>query len=133
MIVVLGLVTFEHFAAGDVNDNVPQFSPTSYTFYVDYYASPGAVVGAVTATDGDVGKYGVVTYSLEQTSLDKEYFAIDVTGRISVRISPSSGQLTYAAAISVTARASDVGGNEDTSMVLIIVSGICFAFITRDI
>ncbi|XP_052762071.1 cadherin EGF LAG seven-pass G-type receptor 2-like [Mya arenaria] len=107
----------------DVNDNVPIFSPLSYTYYISYYASAGTSVGTVTATDNDAGAYGVITYTLDQSSLSEEYFAIDSSGMITTKIQPSSGSLGYGTSVTITAMASDVGGNEDTATVVIIVSG----------
>ncbi|KFQ74258.1 Protocadherin beta-15, partial [Phaethon lepturus] len=47
----------------DVNDNAPAFNQTSYTMYVRENNVPTALVGAVSATDADVGPNAKVTYS----------------------------------------------------------------------
>ncbi|XP_052820082.1 protocadherin gamma-B1-like [Mya arenaria] len=106
----------------DANDNVPTFSPTSYSFYVSYYADAGTTLGYVTATDGDAGPNGVITFTLNQTSLGDEFFAIDSSGAITLKGSPSSMSLGYGTSVTVTSLASDVGGNEDTASVTIIIS-----------
>uniref|UniRef100_A0A8D0EHZ4 Cadherin domain-containing protein n=1 Tax=Strix occidentalis caurina TaxID=311401 RepID=A0A8D0EHZ4_STROC len=48
----------------DVNDNVPVFNQTSYTMYVHENNVPTVLVGAVSASDADVGPNAKVTYSL---------------------------------------------------------------------
>ncbi|GAB0196183.1 protocadherin beta-15-like [Grus japonensis] len=48
----------------DVNDNAPVFNQTSYTMYVRENNVPTALVGAVSASDADVGPNAKVTYSL---------------------------------------------------------------------
>ncbi|KAM6196400.1 protocadherin beta-15-like [Sarcoramphus papa] len=48
----------------DVNDNVPVFNQTSYTMYVRENNVPTVLVGAVSASDADVGLNAKVTYSL---------------------------------------------------------------------
>ncbi|NXI48659.1 PCDB8 protein, partial [Galbula dea] len=48
----------------DVNDNAPVFNQTSYTMYVRENNVPRVLVGAVNASDADVGPNAKVTYSL---------------------------------------------------------------------
>ncbi|XP_075366275.1 protocadherin beta-4-like [Mycteria americana] len=48
----------------DVNDNAPVFNQTSYTMSVRENNVPTVLVGAVSATDADVGPNAKVTYSL---------------------------------------------------------------------
>ncbi|XP_051486845.1 protocadherin beta-15-like [Apus apus] len=48
----------------DVNDNAPVFNQTSYTMYVRENNVPTALVGAVSASDADVGPNAKVTYFL---------------------------------------------------------------------
>ena len=43
----------------NVNDNRPTFSPSFYSWEVDYNATEQTSVGTVTATDGDIGKYNI--------------------------------------------------------------------------
>ncbi|WAR14433.1 FAT4-like protein [Mya arenaria] len=95
-------------SGNDANDNVPTFSPTSYSFYVSYYADAGTTLGYVTATDGDAGPNGVITFTLNQTSLGDEFFAIDSSGAITLKGSPSSMSLGYGTSVTVTSLASDV-------------------------
>lgn len=99
------------------------FSPISYTFYVNYYATAGTTVGKVTASDDDIGIYGVLTYALDQTSLSVEHFAIDEYGEITVQVTPPGSIMGYATSVALTASAFDAGALSDTATVLIIVSG----------
>ncbi|XP_062485284.1 protocadherin beta-15-like [Pezoporus occidentalis] len=48
----------------DMNDNAPVFNQTSYTMYVRENNVPTVLVGAVIATDADMGPNAKVTYSL---------------------------------------------------------------------
>ncbi|XP_009490133.2 protocadherin beta-15 [Pelecanus crispus] len=48
----------------DVNDNAPVFNQTSYTMYVRENNVPTVLVGAVSASDADVGPNAKVTYFL---------------------------------------------------------------------
>ncbi|NXY91670.1 PCDB1 protein, partial [Alcedo cyanopectus] len=48
----------------DVNDNAPVFNQTSYTMYVHENNVPTLLIGAVRASDADVGPNAKVTYSL---------------------------------------------------------------------
>ncbi|XP_068273288.1 protocadherin beta-15-like [Nyctibius grandis] len=48
----------------DINDNAPVFNQTSYTMYVRENNVPTVLVGAVSASDADVGPNAKVTYSL---------------------------------------------------------------------
>lgn len=101
------------------------FSPTQYSFFVNYYASAGTLVGTVTATDADTGLYGVLTYTLDQSSLPSEHFAVDNNGHISLQISPqaSGSSLNYSSSVTISVLASDGGGESDTAEVIIVVSG----------
>ncbi|XP_060585336.1 cadherin-23-like [Ruditapes philippinarum] len=107
----------------DANDNPPVFSPTTYSFHVSYYASTGTSVGTVTATDADTGPYGVITYTLDQSSLSLEYFGISNTGEITVLLTPQGSDLAFGTSVTVTATASDIGARTDTASVVLIISG----------
>lgn len=107
----------------DANDNIPLFSPTAYSFFINYYAPAGTVVGKVSATDGDSGTYGVLSYSLDQTSLSGAYFTIDNTGQISLTASPANTDLGFSSTITIKSTASDIGGLSDDANVVIVISG----------
>ena len=78
----------------------------------------------MTASDADLGSYGVLTLALDQTSLGGDYFAIDNNGDITTKQAVASTSISYATPYVLTATASDVGGNEDSAFVTLIISGI---------
>lgn len=93
---------------------------------MSYYANAGTSIGTITATDADVGSYGVLTYSIDQSHLGAEYFAISSSGEISVKTTPQGSALSYASSATVVATASDVGALTDTAEITIIISGTSF-------
>ncbi|XP_050312281.1 cadherin-89D isoform X2 [Anthonomus grandis grandis] len=71
----------------DANDNNPTFIPTNlYDFTITTQAKKGDKVGQVQATDPDLGRNGVVLYSLQKTSNSSDSFEIE----------PRSGKLVVA-------------------------------------
>ncbi|XP_045159272.2 cadherin-23-like [Mercenaria mercenaria] len=106
----------------DDNDNSPIFSPATYSFHISYYAVVGTSVGTITATDADIGAYGVITYTLDQSSLSAEQFAVSNTGEITVLQTPQGSAVGYATSVTLTATASDVGAQSDTATVVIVIS-----------
>lgn len=44
----------------DVNDNVPAFSKSFYTFYISPSESVNTVIGTLQATDADAGNFGKI-------------------------------------------------------------------------
>ena len=42
----------------DVNDHIPVFGSSAYTFFASPWTSVGTVIGQITATDGDLGSFG---------------------------------------------------------------------------
>ncbi|XP_053376788.1 cadherin-23-like [Mercenaria mercenaria] len=104
----------------DSNDNTPVFSPASYSFFISYYSSAGTAVGTVTATDGDTGNFGTISYTLDQTSLLDEYFTVDSSGQITVLKSPSP--LGYSTTVTLNVTAADSGGLSDIASVTIGIS-----------
>jgi len=64
----------------DVNDNAPEFLVQNYTVKALEDLPIGSVVAIVTAVDPDLGKGGIVSYSLESESsseVDEKMFEID--------------------------------------------------------
>ncbi|XP_053376790.1 protocadherin Fat 4-like [Mercenaria mercenaria] len=104
----------------DSNDNTPVFFPASYSFFISYYSSVGTDVGTVTATDGDTGTFGTLSYTLDQASLLDEYFAVDTNGQITVLKSPSP--LGYSTTVTINATATDGGGLSAIASVTIGIS-----------
>jgi len=56
---VFAIITVE-----DVNDNIPQFLNTPYTFELAEHAQVGTAIGNVTATDADVGRNSQIEYAI---------------------------------------------------------------------
>lgn len=82
---------------GDINDHKPQFAQEVMTYQVPENSPPGTILKPVSvgllrnsvslATDGDVGKNGMVKYSFIEGSRTAENFSIDpFTAVISTRI-----------------------------------------------
>nr|XP_054754586.1 protocadherin Fat 4-like [Lytechinus pictus] len=67
--------TSVHVEVLDVNDNPPQFSPTSYTATLPATSSQGRFVAAIQASDADLQDNAVITYSI--TSGDTNKFRVD--------------------------------------------------------
>ena len=107
----------------DENDNTPVFAPTSYTFYLSYYANVGTTVGVVTANDADSGVYGNINFILDQAVLGTEIFSVDNVGVVVVKNDFRAGGLNYSSSVSLSMAAVDTGGLTATATVLIIISG----------
>lgn len=60
----------------DVNDNTPNFPATTYSFSVNQYTSPGAVIGTLTPTDADSGSNADLTCSGVSTSAYGSYYTV---------------------------------------------------------
>ncbi|XP_033727609.1 cadherin-23-like [Pecten maximus] len=103
----------------DVNDNTPTFRADYYTFSTTIYVSVGDVIGTVTATDGDLGIYGSMTYSIDQSSLTDTYFGVTGTG--GVYITKSVASLGKGTSFTFTAVVTDYGGLNDTAWVTVVV------------
>uniref|UniRef100_A0A0A9XXM0 Cadherin-87A n=1 Tax=Lygus hesperus TaxID=30085 RepID=A0A0A9XXM0_LYGHE len=72
----------------NINDMDPTFDKDEYTFWVEENSKAGTLVGQVTATDGDVGYAGKVSYSFSEPNslftIDKESGEIYVTSSTSL-------------------------------------------------
>ncbi|XP_071949334.1 protein dachsous-like [Antedon mediterranea] len=66
----------------DVNDMPPHFEPTSYSMNVSENMSPGTVIGQVTATDGDTGENGRLTYEIPNGIADNMFTVNAETGEV---------------------------------------------------
>lgn len=58
----------------DENDNAPQFTNETFTFYIPENEAPDSYVGRLTATDNDVGRNAELTFSIGTSQTD---FSID--------------------------------------------------------
>ena len=66
----------------NVNDQSPVFSSKIYEVRIPEHSPAGTTLITVSATDGDAGSFGLITYSL--TGENAKYFAIDASGAITV-------------------------------------------------
>ncbi|XP_061179511.1 protocadherin-like wing polarity protein stan, partial [Saccostrea echinata] len=103
----------------DVNDNTPAFGSSTYTFYAQPSTGVGTVLGSIAATDGDVGSFGTVSYTLDQTSLGYEYFGVQSNGDFYVKNGLTS--FSSGTTVTLTATAQDSGGLKDTAPVTIVI------------
>ena len=58
----------------DENDNKPEFTNTTFRFYIRENEPPDSFVGKLTATDNDIGRNAELTFSISNAKTD---FAID--------------------------------------------------------
>ena len=119
--VAMGVVTIE---VEFVNLHQPQFVSDTYNFLVREDARPLSFVGQVSATDGDVGSYGEISYAITDGNSNKFY--IDASsGSISV-LSPLDRETEDFYVLTVTALDGGISASEssrmtDTSIVSISV------------
>ncbi|XP_051506046.1 protocadherin gamma-A11-like isoform X4 [Myxocyprinus asiaticus] len=107
----------------DANDNAPVFSQSVYRASIPENISKESTVLRVSATDGDLGSNGEVTYSFSQSSQSfSDLFKIDsTTGDITV-----NGPLDFEKSkkYELYVEATDKGGLSDTSKVHIEITDI---------
>ena len=71
----------------DANDNMPEFHPVSYEFYVPENLSPNSPVGFVNASDRDSYRHNAIIYSVDPSSDPDALFYVDPnTGAIVTRM-----------------------------------------------
>ncbi|KAL3888204.1 hypothetical protein ACJMK2_000580 [Sinanodonta woodiana] len=102
-----------------VNDHLPSFQLSSYTFYVAAATAVGTLAFSLTATDHDTNTGDVITYSLNQSMLADSYFMITNDG--SVYVLKTLAPLYIGAELSFIARATDSASHVGTSTVLVKV------------
>ncbi|XP_021355490.1 cadherin-23-like isoform X2 [Mizuhopecten yessoensis] len=103
----------------NINDNTPTFNPSVYTWYTDSTSTIGTSVGTVTATDGDIGDFGTISYSLDN-SADAAYLGVTNQGVVYVKSSIESlgtGGSTLAFIVTAT----DTGSLAGNAAVQIII------------
>ncbi|XP_049895890.1 protocadherin beta-1-like, partial [Epinephelus moara] len=107
----------------DANDNEPVFNQSVYKASVMENTLKGTSIVTVNATDADSGSYGLITYSLSQsTGSAANIFIIDEnTGTVSV-----SGQIDYERdrKYEVRVEAKDQGGLTGTSKIIVDVTDV---------
>ncbi|XP_045205402.2 protocadherin Fat 3-like [Mercenaria mercenaria] len=104
----------------NLNDNAPAFSYSSYVWFVSEVDPVGTTVGTVNVTDGDIGTYGDLAYSLDQSSLTTEYFEIDTSGVVKIKNSISA--LGPGVVPTFYVIATDGGGNATRATATVIIA-----------
>ena len=100
------------------NDERPIFSETEYTFYLHENSAAG-VIGALNATDRDVGSFGRVQYSI--TSGSNAYITLNKdTGELS-SVAPIDRETVMTNPITFTVTATDQGQPSRTAVVQVTV------------
>lgn len=106
----------------NINDNTPTFTASSYSFFASSTADVGTIIASLPATDGDIGTFGDVTYSIDPTSTGANYFGISSTGDLFVASSLSGFYSGQTLAVSLTA--TDGGGLTDIATVTLIIPAV---------
>ncbi|XP_069104319.1 cadherin EGF LAG seven-pass G-type receptor 2-like [Argopecten irradians] len=103
----------------DVNDHVPTFGELDYTIFTNIYSNVGDIIGNIEATDGDLGIYGAISYSLDTSGLNGADFGVSGTGNIFLNRPLSTyGDGGY---FPFTATVTDYGGLTSTANVAVVV------------
>ena len=98
----------------------PDFDPASYSFTVDETTSTGSLLGTVAAPDPD--EEDVVSYSITAGNEDGKFTIAGDTGEITLAAALDQ---TLASSYTLTVRAKDGNGGEDTASVSITVASVC--------
>ncbi|XP_055996535.1 cadherin-23-like isoform X2 [Ostrea edulis] len=103
----------------NINDNTPTFTASSYSFYAFSTADVGTIIASLPATDGDIGTFGDITYTIDQTSTGGNYFGISNTGDL--LITSSLGGFSSGTTLAVTITATDGGGLTDSATITLVI------------
>ncbi|KAL3872781.1 hypothetical protein ACJMK2_035982, partial [Sinanodonta woodiana] len=83
----------------EINDHVPTFQYSSYTFYAYNNAAVGFMLGNVSATDADSGTNGNFVLSSDQSGLPENYFSVSSSGQVTIQRSlykvPAGTELAF--------------------------------------
>ncbi|XP_067948846.1 protocadherin Fat 4-like [Watersipora subatra] len=71
-----------HIKLSDANNRSPSFDPSSYSVNIKESAEIGTIVGAVTATDDDIGANAVIIFSITEGNEDGTFDILRETGEI---------------------------------------------------
>lgn len=104
----------------DTNDNVPEFTETSYRFHVKENSPQGQKISDISATDIDSGDFGKIKYSLKGFGSEK-FYTLATSGGIYVNENLDyEQQKSY----SLTLEAQDGGGKVSSVNVFIEVDDL---------
>ena len=98
----------------------PEFDSESYGFTVDETAPTGSLVGTVAAPDADEGD--AVAYTITSGNGDGKFSHDEETGEITLA---DTLDQTLVSSYTLTVRAEDGNGGEDTASVAITVGSVC--------
>ncbi|XP_064602243.1 protocadherin Fat 4-like isoform X2 [Liolophura sinensis] len=104
----------------DVNDKMPIFSQTSYSFSLAENIPGGTIVGKVTATDPDTGPSGLVRYDAMLGDVD-DFTVTNDTGEIRTSLN-GTFDFEYKSEFFLVIKASDFGSPKQSSQTLVYVS-----------
>jgi hypothetical protein len=94
----LSAMAVVHVTVLNINDNEPVFNQSAYHTSIPENPAPGTFVAQVKATDGDIGKYGKITYSIisvtgdgepKDISVIRDYFVISNDTGV-IRVGPNA-------------------------------------------
>nr|XP_021336971.1 protocadherin Fat 4 [Danio rerio] len=95
----------------DINDHTPTFSRSVYSFDIPEDMSPGSIVAAILASDGDSGVNGEITYSVEEDDEDSTFLLNPITGVFNVTRALDFETQPF---FILTVRAADGGGRSSS-------------------
>ncbi|XP_056012799.1 protocadherin-9-like isoform X2 [Ostrea edulis] len=102
----------------DINDNTPTFDLSEVPVYITPYETTGTVLVNVTATDADISSYGDVTYRLDMSSYNFEYF--DVTSDGALFVNKELTDFVIGDTLDLNLSAVDIGGKQGTVKIRIV-------------
>jgi hypothetical protein len=105
----------------DENDNVPRFQSLSYSVSVKEGVIPSGPIMTVFAVDGDSGKYGKVSYIIEEGNEDGIFTIEKSKGDISLVRAPPKAKSVYR--LRISAKDGDNQPSEHNSEVTVHVVG----------
>lgn len=106
----------------DINDNIPYFNQTQYTFYITPYGAIGMNIGGVAAYDIDI-EFGTITYSLNMTMYSNLFIQIKNEGTLYIN-EILSNDFNYGDVMTFTVTAEDNGGLQTTVTVWIVFAEV---------
>ncbi|XP_078323635.1 cadherin-23-like isoform X2 [Crassostrea virginica] len=102
----------------DINGNSPVFDTSEVPVYITRYETVGTLLVNLTATDKDISGFGDVTYRLDMSSYNFQYFDVTPTGTLFVNKELSD--FTTGDTLDLQLTAVDYGGNAGVMTVRIV-------------
>ena len=108
----------------DVDDEPPVFNLSQYNLEVEENYPVGQIFFQITATDPDIGGNALITYSLMDGPVSNNFTINATTGQISFAVLPDHEALGPMNFIQVVIRASDPGGREGQTSLVVSISDL---------